>query len=345
MDPAFRSLRQAGAFAALLLACLASPLVLGALHVPRREAVWSAVPEEAGPFSFIHREVMEARGDVDLLFIGSSYLWAAIDVPYVEQELGRRLGRKATVLSLSSNWLGEDLVFVLLRDLLARRKVSTVVFMLPSAQDDHVAPHPYSAYWFTGDDVREADGLPLLHRAQLYAERVIGWPRQLLGALRGDLVEPTRYDAVLGAALVRRALPGRTFAHLPVAAPVLPAEELIYSPATRERFRFAGAPLTGYAAHFARKRVELARAHGAQVVLLNVPRRSSITATVKERLDWPAQLGGVPLVGVPAATLFAGLTEEQIDAHFYNEHLNLNGAERFTRAVTPALLALHERPR
>src|SRR5262249_37814750 len=138
MDPAFSSLGRAGAFAALLLACLLAPLALR----PPRQAAWSGVPTSEGPFSHIQHQVFEGKGDSDRLVIGSSLIWAGIDTPQVERALSAQLGRKATVLTLGSNWWGEDLTYFLLRDLLARRKVKMVVFSMPTKNDQQSAPHP-----------------------------------------------------------------------------------------------------------------------------------------------------------------------------------------------------------
>src|SRR6185369_7920682 len=120
------------------------PLVLR----PAREAAWSGVPTCEGPFSHIQQGVFEEKGDIDLLFIGSSFLWAGIDTPQVERAQSAQLGRKATVLTLGSNWWGEDLTYFLLRDLLARRRVKMVVFSMPTKTDQQSAPHPGAAYWY-----------------------------------------------------------------------------------------------------------------------------------------------------------------------------------------------------
>ena len=45
------------------------------------------------------------------------------------------------------------------------------------------------------------------------------------------------------------------------------------------------------------------------------------------------------LMGVPPATLLAGISDEDVFKLFYNNaHLNKTGQEYFTRAITPALL-------
>jgi hypothetical protein len=65
------------------------------------------------------------------------------------------------------------------------------------------------------------------------------------------------------------------------------------------------------------------------------------SACVEERIPWPDAVG-LPLVGVPGETLFAGVTEQDMPKFYYDiGHLNRNGAAHFTRTVLPALLAIH----
>jgi hypothetical protein len=335
MDPAFSSLRQAGAFAALLAFSLAAPLFLRSSH---REAAWSSAPNNAGPFAWIEQQVFEEKGDIDILFIGSSFMWAGIDTPQVERALSRQLGRKATVITLGDNWWGEDQTYFLLRDLLARRKVTLAVFTLPTKTDLQSAPHPCASYWL--DDA--GAGLSLRHRLQLYAVEMLGTPRRLLGLLRPDRLEPSPYAAGLGAGRFREALPGHDFVRLHLPAPSLTAEEL----QDRARFHFDDVPLTPFQEHFFRLYLELARQHGVHLAVVHIPQRptGAPSPLADERLDW-TRLFGLPLVGVAPATLFAGMDRATIDAHYYNEHLNLNGAERLTRVLLPALLALHAQAR
>jgi hypothetical protein len=344
MAPAFSSLSQAAAFAALLGACLGAPLVLRAAHQPTPEAAWSSVAANAGDFAHIRHEIFDEKGDIDLLFIGSSFLWAGIDTPQVERALSHQLGRKATVLTLGSNWWGEDLTYLLLRDLLAHRKVTLAVFSMPTKTDFQNAPHLSAAYRLNGDDPRIGDGLPLPQRLQLYGMEVLGAPRKLLSWLRPDLLEPSPYVAGLGAGRFRAALPGQHFVPVHQNVPTLPADEMIYSERTRAHFVFDGVPLTPYQDHFIRLRAELARKHGVHMAVVHIPQRTEgpLADVVEERVDWRQIFGAdAAIIGVAPATLFAGMDRATIDAHYYNEHLNLNGAERLTRVLLPALLSVH----
>ena len=136
MSPAFSSNRQAAAFALLLLIILLLPCVLGKNQLPPREQVYSAIPWSFGAFPYLHDQIFEEKGDIDIAFMGSSSTWWAIDTPYVESQLSKALGRKAVVRSLCWNWPGFDSFYFITKDLLQRRKVKVIVFcdLSPGAQ-------------------------------------------------------------------------------------------------------------------------------------------------------------------------------------------------------------------
>ena len=68
-----------------------------------------------------------------------------------------------------------------------------------------------------------------------------------------------------------------------------------------------------------------------------------LPSTVEEYSDWEKAFG-VPLdlVGVPGATLFAGMSNDDIGQLYFDRlHFNVNGRQFFTRVITPALLELY----
>jgi hypothetical protein len=346
--PPFQTRAQAIAFAAVLALALSAPLALHALGGPSRAALYASLPSEAGPMAFIHREIFVETRDVDVLFVGASHLFAGVDAPHVQRALSRALGREAVVLSFGVNWRGEDMHYVLVRDLLRRRRLHTLVLAMPRASDRESAPHPLADHWLTLDDPRVTRGLPVTQRLQVYAANVLGTPRRVLSLVRPDrLAESPPYAATLGAGLFERGFADRPFRPSSAEPPVIAARTLILSPATAHRFRFLDVPLTPYQAHFIRALVELVRERGIHLAVLSIPvwGQGPPAAHAVERLYWPEVLG-VPtaVIGVPAAELFAGIDERGIEAFYYNTHLNRNGAERFTRVITPALIEAYLRP-
>jgi hypothetical protein len=53
--------------------------------------------------------------------------------------------------------------------------------------------------------------------------------------------------------------------------------------------------------------------------------------------------GALPMLGVPNSKLFKGLKPSEVDALYYDDHLNVNGMEYYTRAILPGVLELYEK--
>jgi hypothetical protein len=186
-------------------------------------------------------------------------------------------------------------------------------------------------------------GLPIWSQTQLVGDFVLGAPRHLLSLLRANPREEPRKDvANLGAKLERLGYLGGTFVPDDRDADPPSPDELVYSASRNGWFRFADVPLSEYESHFVRLIVELLRQNAVNVIFLHIPTYGErAVEKVGELRPWPAELGVGHLVGIAPTRLFRGLTDDEIRHFYYNEHLNANGARRFTRAILPALLSLH----
>jgi hypothetical protein len=352
MTPAFSSPGRAAAFAALLLALLAAPALVGRLGVLDRADVYPTIPVGAGPFAHIQRQVFDETAALDIAFVGSSFMWSGIDAPYVQRELTRALGREARVTVLASVWPGLDRDYVLLKDLLSRRSVELVVLQFPNrnrptddpaAEANRVAdePHVQAFRFYRAGELDEVDAaLPSRPRAALYAGAVLGMPRHLLTLARPNYTSPAAVEATLGARLETRGYYGAPFERFRPDPPQFDADEMIYSGSDGAAYRFFEEPLPPYQMHFAKLIGTLLAEHDVPAVVLHIPQANETTVdVVEERLDW-RELTGVtgPLIGIPPARLFAGFDAEEVERFFVSDHLNENGTIYFTRAVTPALL-------
>jgi hypothetical protein len=94
MRPAFSSTRQAAAFALLLLALLLAP-VLAQKILPPRETIYSSIWWASGDFPYMDGQIFREQSAIDILFMGSSHIWAGFDTPYVQAQLDKQLGRAA----------------------------------------------------------------------------------------------------------------------------------------------------------------------------------------------------------------------------------------------------------
>jgi hypothetical protein len=360
MRPAFSSTRQAAAFALLLVVVMAAPALLAWTGWVARRDVYPAIAWNYGPFPWIQQKIFAETGDVDMVFLGSSHLWSAIDTPYVQKKLSAELGREAEVFTLGWPWPGFDAVYVIARDLLDHRRVHTLVIYDEDPQGN--APHTNSSRWFRlGDQSESLGGLPWVSRVTLYGSAVLGTPRQLLTLMRPNLVEDlgrgrpncwtSRYRAP-DLAGKRGALSARLgfdynkdYVPLEARGNATPADARIYSAENRAGFRFTGPATEPYHLHFARKLARLCQERGTRLVILHPPvLHEHGESVVSERELWPEVLGvPVDIIGIPPAKLFAGLPEADLPRLFYDDvHLNQSGQDLFTPLITPALVQLHE---
>ena len=119
-----------------------------------------------------------------------------------------------------------------------------------------------------------------------------------------------------------------------------PAKAVVYSPTTKESFRFQGEALNTLQNHFLEKVVELAKDNGTQVIFLNFPLlKEAQNDEIIEKQCWPERFGGeVKLIGVKPTELFQGISEQGLNDLYYDpRHFNEHGQELYTRSILPAL--------
>ena len=356
MRPAFATIRHAAAFTLLLLVLIAAPAVTARFGLLDRAQVYETMPAGTGPVRHIQQQIFERSEDLDMVFVGSSLMWSAIDAPYVQQALSSALGRPASVEVLASVWPGLDRDYAFLRDLLAHRRVGLAVIQLPhrnrptrdfAAEINRVSDQPHvQAFRFyrVGEFDEVLDGLSQRNRLALYAGAVLGLPRHLLTKLRPNYLSPSPVEETLGARFQREGFYGAAFEPFRPEPPVIPADEMIYSADGAQSYRFFDEPLPPYQHHFARLIAELLSENDVPAVLLHIPQANEIDAGfVEERENWPATTGiKATMVGVPPARMFQAFSADETERFFLNDHLNENGAIYFTKFVMPALLRTYQ---
>lgn len=367
MRPAFSSTGQAAAFALLLFSLLLLPLIMGKSLLPPREQIYSSIWWANGAYPYLDQQIFEEKGDIDIAFIGASHIWQGIDTPYVQKQLSGKLGRQAVVRTFGWGGSGYDALYFIAQDLLEHRKVRTLVYYdVYDEEDIPRIPHVLAPRWFRfGDNAEALSGLSGTVQASYYFASVLGMPRNLLCLISPN--KPADLFALstncwvikqralnpagqLGALTEMLGYAARLPDHAPYmeylpATPAAPSEACIYSPKTKSQFEFGGMQLPPAQLHFARKFVELAKAHGCQLILLHVPVLSERKSPViREHLFWPDMLhADIAMVGIPAAKLFSNLTENDILKLYCDQaHFNKNGQAYFTTLITPALLSLYD---
>jgi hypothetical protein len=345
MAPAFHSTRHALAFGGTVLFLLVLPVTLHSIGGVSIQESYAGISERAGYFDRIGHEIFEDSSDLDVFFCGSSLLNLGIDVKTVQSRMEQAVGHPVKALLLYQAWQGPDMQYYVSRALLEHRRVKLLVIAAPSwvqrSNQPHVQLFRVARY---GDNPGALDGLGFGRKLAVYADYVLGAPRQALSLLRPNLVDPEaglRPPAVVGL----EGYQGRPFVPRPANDPGVPPSETIDSDASRQLFHFEGPPLRPYQLHFLKKTAEVARQHGALLVILHLPSPTERGETiVPERQYLPQVFGdGVFLLGIPSARLFRDVPDAQFFDYYQDEHMNRNGAGLFTQAIAPALSQLYER--
>jgi hypothetical protein len=362
MRPAFSSTRQAGAFVLLLLALLLAPALADKKMLPSREAIYSSIWWENGDFPYLDGQIFSEKSDLDIVFMGSSHIWAAFDTPYVQDQLGQKLGRPAVVRTFGWGGAGYDETYFVAQDLLEHRRVRMLVIDDDNNEADQ--PHLLAPRMFRfGDNAPALEGLPWSLQAAYYFGSVMGLPRNLLAMAHtnrpADLQASTYWQRHSHAANIADNLGSFTtrigyrsgldlkpepFVDYTPDTGVQPSAVCIHSPATETNFQFFDNKLPWIQSHFVQKLNELVSKHRCKLVVIHIPtfdERRDTYISMPETLH--QLLPDSTLVGIVPATLFQGLTDDEIKKLYSDPvHLNENGQKYFTSLMTPTLLKLYE---
>lgn len=347
IEPAFASRAQAVFFLSVVLLALALPALIDRTGAISREDSYDLMPAQHGAFGFVREEIFDVEDDIDLLFVGSSVLFAGIDTPEVKKELSHSLGREARVLTFGHYFNSFDIAYMQVRDVLERRRVRMLVLSVPRVPYSE-GPSPIAHWFMRYSEAGEVmANMPARDHAALYAGTVLRSPRDLLSLVRRERRVQNRWEENLGADLAELGM-GRSpddFVRFTPEPPAIPADAMIYSPRSRDRFTFTGEPLTPYQYQYFKSLVELAHKNGVPVAIVNIPQKPEARRpNVVGRLNWAEALSlDIPLIGVQPALLFSKLDDNQIEAlYFDNAHLNANGSKLYTRTVLPAIIEVYK---
>jgi hypothetical protein len=307
------------------------------------------MPENQGAFSFVKNEIYDNTEPIDLLFVGSSVTFGAIDAPQVERALSDKIGRPARVMTFGHYFNSLDIVYQQVRDLVARKKVRMIFLSIPRLPYPE-GPSPIAYRFMRYNDAPEVfEALPVQSRLSVYACSVLRSPRDVLTLIRPNFVKnPSPFAKNLGADKADWGA-GRDplkFVRFAPAAPTFRSEDMIYSPETADRFIFSGEDIPEHQKIYLKMLVELLRREKIPFAMINIPQNTErLSPKIIERRNWSEDFGTeIPIIGVPPAALFSGLSEKDIELMFYDEmHFNTNGNEFYTKTILPAVLEIYER--
>lgn len=323
-----------------------SPVLLSWAGLPSREQAYEGITDEAGAVGIQTKQIFYDTHDSDIVLLGSSLLRKGIDPSILEQKFAADLGRPARISVLALNWQGLDLQYFLLRDYLSRHKTSLVVWNLPAPGSRLYEPHIEAYYWVRYGEYSDAlQGLSLRMRLALYADMVLGVPKQLIAMLRPNRLSSEELardswnnrQGYYGAPFVADHLPERTFA----------ANETLMPAAEGPDIHISGPKLDPYQLHFAKKIVELLREHHTRFVFLHVPIDIEHNMTAMPELeDWSSALGvNASILGIASARLFEGVNDKRFYHFYIDQHFNENGRELYTNSIVPGLLKAYDQSR
>ena len=341
MLPAFRTQRSAVGFCVALAALLLLPVMIRPFGLLPRSRAFEGMRTEAGPVGWTAKILAEKQGSVDILFLGSSILRAAVVPAEVEKALAAHEGRPVKVLTLSFNWQGLDVQYFLLRDFLAGHSLRMAVWTMPLRQNTSDQPHVEAYRWYGfGDYSDVVDRLPLASRVSLYSDAVLGGPLRIWNVLRPPRFLPS--ERLPEVELARTGYYGAPFVAEPTEPPSMGSEGAIFPASPCAAVAVTGPPLGPYQMNFARAIVELLRERGVPLVLLHIPIDDEYGEhDIPERMSWDRALGAdAPLVGIPAAILFGEIGKDRYLHYYRDQHLNANGQALFTKAIIPPLVSL-----
>lgn len=343
MFPAFRSVKSALSFCALLMVLLALPFLAYKLGHPPREQAYAGLEDSAGLVGVHIREMFQEPGDVDILVLGSSLVTAGLDATTVEQVLSKHLGRPAHVRILGLNWQGVDLQYFLLRDYLTNHHPGLILWNPPFPGSRDIEPHLKAYHWIRYGEYSEAlQGLSLRYRLTLYGEMILGTPRELLSHLRANRIGQAELHQRLH--LESTGYYGKPFTPEDVNGIPAPPLSSSYELPPYPLVKIGGKPLNDYEEHFAQQIVGLTKKDHIPLALIYIPTDIDRgRQTIPERNVYPQLLKlNLPLIGAPSGDLFQGMSQDRFEDFYRDQHLNINGNRLYTQSTLPAILKAYD---
>jgi hypothetical protein len=347
--PPFEARSHIVVFVSSLLLALLFPLVNHAVFRPTAADVLRAVPPHYRNYHFMGDAIAKG-GDVDILIVGSSDAWTAFDVGILTEEISKIAARPVRILNFGADWFGTEANFVRIQYALSNLKAKVAVVM--DTLGTPAYPHVLAKYWWLHPDEDVPASLTFQERATLYTASVLGAPRQSWANLRRAShlsIAPPWQDYASGlertsgfygveqgwhnAPYVERTPPWRD----------IPTDPMFYRNGKGDAFRVGSEEYTEYETAFLKEAAAIVRAQGGTFAMASnlvlLEGRQGDKALFRPL--WRNEQRPWPQIGIPTATLFAGLSDEETHAFYFDDyHVNASGAKHYSRAIAPALAKL-----
>jgi hypothetical protein len=354
----FKSPREIAWFLSVIVFFLAWPWINFYLLSSKPGDAYKSVPS-LWNYNFFGESIAKG-GDVDVLFVGASDVWTAVDSRLIAAELTKEFGRPVRVLNFGTGWAGTETYYARVVDALKTMKVKLVVF---AHQASLAKFHPFEKYVWRPGEVEPPEGLSRHERAVLYAAGMLGAPVHAWSGIRGvDNVSFTRKGAIwtknnrktLGTYWRKRGFRGRKWPssreRLPYTNPSHPlptttGAEMILNGDNADEFQVMKTwpPYSTFETAFYKATARLVHDQGGKFAMMSIP--AYFTKSRIEKAEIRMLAGGEktewPQIGIPMTTLFEGLSFDETLAFYADErHLNPAGSRVFSGTIVRAIAEL-----
>lgn len=316
-----------------------------------RAALYVDIPWKRPCYVYFANHTLQDKEAIDVLFLGNSSLESAIDPRVLKEALRPLLGREPVVVV--AGHAGESLAldYIMLHDLLARRKVRMLALHRGrESKYRYFSSGDYSRgfwdFWLHWDVVRQLPPEKMLWTylyTMRYALRLLTAPlRQRLDAVHGYVCQNP--DVTFGACL--RFFPDAK-PKVPPPAPKVPTSDLLFTSANGRAI--AGDEYIPDDLLFQEATLALAQRHGTVVTFVQVPYDIGLETpdgVALPRAPATSRSWHTPLIAASVPQLFPGKSRRQIVEEFYFEptgkHFFAVGASYFTKVIAPAVVKLFQ---
>lgn len=358
VEPAFSGSGESTLFALCTVLCLALPLVLAFFARDEAAQVYKGLPGHVN-YHFIGEEI-EAGDKIDVLIVGASGIWTAIEASVLSEVLAETMGRDIKVVNFGANWAGHESYYARVLDTL--RSVEVGLVLLPHQSVGPRFPHQLAQYVWRPWVHPVPDGVSLHEQAVLYATGVLGAPYRVVNMLyAGQFLSPkpsmlklhARSRNSLGSyghkrgwlSHKDRSTPDlrRSYTETDIPVAELAPAEMTFGVHSQDRFNMTERPYTAYQSAFIRATAEAAHQAGSAFAMLSIPTHFEDAPLERAMLRplVPPQDVPWPQIGISMTSLFPGRDLDAMKTFYANEtHLNPNGARHYARSIAPVIAEL-----
>ena len=356
MSSFFKSYRKESFFLVGNFSLLLIPLICHSFNFPEREFAYKSLSPQLGPTQVIHREIFKEKEVVDILVLGSSLMMCAIDPVLLSETISPKDTKPLNILNLSTNWRSEDINFVILNDLVKRRRVKTLIWSPISPYfTSNTGPHEFGfQFWDHGENFEITRSLPTKYQLNYYTGSILNFPRLIYLSLnRGDKRSkpffdiPEKYNfGPKGSLHQKQNYFYEPWKNIDKKIPSFDIQSCIYSSKSHGNFQFSEKKVSDFQRIMISKLGDICAENEISTICLSLPNfKNYLRQNVLLHENWSKILNADNvMVGINPTKLYKDLTEEEIQMFYYdNAHMNLNGQRYYTKAIAPVIKFLHER--